>query len=982
LLEETTMKRVLASFALAIAFAAGLAPGLAPRLEAQGLQTGVLTGTITSTDGLSMPGATITVTSPALQGALSAVTDVNGIYVVRGLPPGEYTITVEMDGMATVKRSTSVPLGRTDEVHATMAPATVAEQVTVRGEAAPVVTNPTIGANFNADLINRLPTGRTPFTIAELAPGLTDNGTNAGQISIAGAFAYDNVFLINGVDVNDNIFGTNHNLFIEDAIEETQVLTSGISAEYGRFSGGVVNVVTKRGGDVYSGSYRHNLGNAAWTDETPFETRERPNRYSNILEGTFGGPIVRARAWFFSAGRYENSTEGRSFPQTGIGYDFGTDNKRYELKGTLTPRPGHTATVAYTDNRTVQKNRPGLTGSVEPSTLVTRSLPNDLFVANWNGVLSPKAFATAQVSRKRLGFRNTGGTSSDIADSPFRTRGLDGIPANQHYNAPFFDSTDPEDRDNLQFAGSLSTLLSSGRGGSHDLKGGVEWFRSSLTGGNSQTSTDWVFYSDYVNAGGVPVFDSRNRLIPQFIPGTSRLYNWLATRGASIDIDTTSLYLHDRWAVSARLTVDAGLRYERVRSSATGDIVGADTDTVVPRLAATYDAKGDGKVVVQATYARYAGKYSEAQFTGNTDVASPSLVRYEYTGPAGQGMEFAPGLDPANYSVILDGTFPTANVRFEDGLHSPVTREFTASIGSQISSRAHAKLTFVSRDVSGFIDDFTDRSNGITNVVRNGIDYGDFDNVVYRNTDEPQRSYNALLMQGNYRVRNDLQIAGHWTVQLRNEGDFEGEAASQPGIPSVYGDYPEVFPKDRYFPTGRFDDFQRHKLRLWGVYNRSLGRFGAVDLSAMWKYNSALTYSLFAANFPLTAPQRAAAIAAGYANAPNGGGANLFFGERGSQSFEGYALVDIGANYQIPLWRTLRPYLKMELLNALNNQKLITYDTVVTADPNSPRDALGLPTGYIEGARFGEATRNLDYPSWRPGFDGGRTVLLSFGLRF
>jgi hypothetical protein len=976
------MKKVLASLACAIALVAGLAPGIVPAAAAQGVQTGVITGTITSNDGLSMPGATITVTSPALLGALSAVTDVNGIYVVRGLPPGEYVVTVEMDGMATIKRPTSVPLGRTVTVDAGMAPAAIAEQVTVRGEPAPVVTNPTIGINFNKDLVDKLAGGRTPFNIAEMAPGLTDNGTNAGQVTIAGAFAYDNVFLINGVDVNDNIFGTSHNLFIEDAIEETQVLTSGISAEYGRFSGGVINVVTKRGGDIYSGSYRHNLSNASWTDETPFETRERPDRYSNVLEGTFGGPVLKARAWFFSAGRYENSTEGRTFVQTGIGYDFGVDNKRFELKGTATPRPNHTVTVAFTDNATTQKNRPGLAGSLEPRTLVTRQLPNNLFVANWNGVLGPRLFATAQVSQKKLGFRNTGGTSRDIADSPFRTRGLNGIPANQHYNAPFFDSTDPEDRNNRQVAGSLSTLLSSGKGGTHDLKGGFEWFRSTNTGGNSQTSTDWVFYSDYVNNGGVPVFDNQNRLIPIFVPGTSRLYNWLATRGASIDINTTSLYLHDRWAVNRQLTVDAGLRYESVNSEATGGIIGADTSTIVPRLAATFDAKADGKIVIQTSYAHYAGKYSESQFTNNTDVSNPSQVRYQYTGPAGQGMDFAPGLDPANYSVILDGNFPTANVRFEDGLHSPTTREFTASVGSQISPRAYAKLTYVNRDVSGFIEDFTTRENGTTDITRNGAFFGTFDNTVYRNTDEPQRNYQALLMQGSYRLRSDLQVSGHWTLQLQNEGDFEGEAASQPGISSVFGDYPEVFPKERYYPTGRFDDYQRHKLRIWGVYNRELGRFGAVDLSAMWKYNSGLTYTLFAANYALTAQQRAIATAAGYANAPNGGAANLFFGERGSQDFAGYALVDLGVNYQIPVWRTVRPYFKVEVLNALNNQKLLTHDIVVTADPNSPRDAMGLPTGYVRGARFGQATRNLDYPTWRPGFDGGRTVLLAFGLRF
>ena len=486
--------------------------------------------------------------------------------------------------------------------------------------------------------------------------------------------------------------------------------------------------------------------------------------------------------------------------QTGIPYDFGLDNKRYELKGTLTPRVNHTVTVGFTENKTIQKNRPGLTGSIEPRTLVTRSLPNDLFVANWNGVLSPKLFATAQMSQKRLGFRNTGGTSTNILDSPFRTRGLTGIPANQHYAAPFFDSNDPEDRNNRQVAGSLSTLLSSGKGGTHDLKGGFEWFRSTNTGGNSQTSTGYVFYSDYVHNGGVPVNDAQGRLIPTFIPNTSRMYEWLATRGARIDIKTASFYVHDRWAVNRRLTVDAGVRAESVRSEATGDIIGADTDTIVPRLAATFDAKGDGRWILQTTYAHYAGKYSEAQFTSNTDVANPTQIRYAYTGPAGEGMDFGPGFNPANYSRVIDGNFPTANVSFADDLHSPVTREFTASVGSQVSQRAYAKVTYVNRDVKGFIDDFITTDNGTTDILRNGVFFGTFDNVVYRNTDEPTRRYQGLLMQGSYRVRSDLQISGHWTVQLQNEGDFEGEAANQPGNPSLFGDNPEVFTADRNLP--------------------------------------------------------------------------------------------------------------------------------------------------------------------------------------
>ena len=77
--------------------------------------------------------------------------------------------------------------------------------------------------------------------------------------------AFDNIFMINGVDVNDNLFATPQNLFIEDAIEETQVLTAGISAEYGRFTGGVVNAITKSGGNMFSGSGRVNFLNPAWT---------------------------------------------------------------------------------------------------------------------------------------------------------------------------------------------------------------------------------------------------------------------------------------------------------------------------------------------------------------------------------------------------------------------------------------------------------------------------------------------------------------------------------------------------------------------------------------------------------------------------------------------------------------------------------------------------------------------------------------------
>ena len=93
---------------------------------------------------------------------------------------------------------------------------------------------------------------------------------------------------------------------------------------------------------------------------------------------------------------------------------------------------------------------------------------------------------------------------------------------------------------------------------------------------------------------------------------------------------------------------------------------------------------------------------------------------------------------------------------------------------------------------------------------------------------------------------------------------------------------------------GRLDDYQQHKVRVWSTYQLGLGRFGALDITPMWRYNSALTYSLAANSVPLSAVQRARNP--GYARLP-GSGTNgsqtLFFGERGSEEFAGYGLVDL-----------------------------------------------------------------------------------------
>src|SRR3989475_107132 len=828
-LRRRRMKRVFAVLACLAALASGT------RAYAQGAQTGTITGTVQSADGLSLPGATVTATSPFLQGTRSAVTDVNGVYVIKGLPPGRYVIAFEMPSFRpATNESVDLTVGGTTEVNQTMALASVSETVNVVANTTPAaLATVTLSTVYNKRELDSLPVGRTPAQIAELAPGLTNNTPNVGQVSIAGAFAYDNVFMLNGVDINDNLFGSPHNLFIEDAIQETNIMTNGISAEWGRFSGGVINMVTKSGGNTFSGSFRENLSNPKWIDETPRED-SAAIVHKDILgkthEGTFGGPIVKDKLWFFAAGRYENSNTPQTTVQTNIAYTEQVTNKRGDLKGTGTVAAGHTLQASYINNGTTQANVSGLGATLrgDPNILVTRQLPNRLFAANYNGIVANKLFATAQYSEKKFGFRNSGGTSTALIDSPFRSRGVtSGVAGNVFYNAPYFDSTDPEDRNNRQVAGSISYTLSTKRMGSHDLKGGAERYTSTRTGGNSQSATSYVFRADYLVSGGVPVVDSKGTPVPIFVPGSTRLENFIATRGAQVDINTTSLYAQDHWIVSPRISLDLGTRFEAVRSNATGDIVTVNTNTIVPRLGATFDVEGSGRTLLQATYAHYGGKYSEAQFARNTDVGNPSQIIYSYTGPAGQGKDFAPGMSLSNYTTIIGGGFPTANIFADPNIKSPTTREFTAGLGRELGQKGFAKATYTWRKTYDFVEDFITLANGQTTVVRNGVNFGTFNNVVYSNTDA-KREYQGVVFQSNYRLRDTVFVGGSYTLQIKNEGNFTGEGTNTPGSTTILGNYPEIYGPslDRLLPDGRLYDYQQHKVRVYGIYTQRMGRFG------------------------------------------------------------------------------------------------------------------------------------------------------------
>ena len=168
----------------------------------------------------------------------------------------------------------------------------------------------------------------------------------------------ENLFLINGVTVNENLRGQPHDLYIEDAIQETTIATAGVSAEYGRFGGGVVNVITKSGGNLFSGSLRDTLNNDNWRALTPFTGDSKLDKVLPAYEYTLGGPVMKDRLWFFAAGRRQNSEERRTLAVTNAPYDFSSRLRRYEGKATYSLKGRPARSRAPTPARPMRRPTP------------------------------------------------------------------------------------------------------------------------------------------------------------------------------------------------------------------------------------------------------------------------------------------------------------------------------------------------------------------------------------------------------------------------------------------------------------------------------------------------------------------------------------------------------------------------------------------------------------------------------------------------
>ena len=928
--------------------------------------TGSLAGTVTQ-DGNPLPGVTVTATSPNLQGERQAVTNEAGGYAIGNLPPGPYTVRFELSGLQTVTRQQHVGVAQNPRLDADLKVAAVSEAITVTATAAAVAETKEVQANYDHELIDELPMARTVVAITNLSPGVV-TGVNGPQIS--GGFSFDNLYTVNGAVVNENVRGQPHNLFVEDAIQETTVQVAGISAEFGNFTGGVVNAITKSGGNEFSGSFRDTFLNPSWTAQSPdvwaFKTtpvaanapddqkveliRQKKNTGKNnqTFEATLGGRIIRDRLWFFGAGRDAQIDADRTFSD-GTGqnrYKFDSKERRLEgkLTGSITSR--HSIVGSILDAPIENQNECQL-GCYDAQGLIGASGRESSFQAvNYNGVITNNFLIEGRWSKKDFTFVDTGGTDHDrVTGTPIRLALVTGAPTtNESY---FCGNCTPEERDNQTWAAKMTYYLGTRSLGTHNVTAGYDHWHETRLANNFQSATNFSF-----QAGGfAPKKVNGQTLVSISGGGTDLMINWpILVESQGSDLNTDSLWFNDRWDINNRWSLNLGARYDRNDSANSVGATVADDSLISPRVGVTLDTFGNGRLRFNASYGVYAGRLAETISSLNSPAGNPAIYVNVYAGPniidvtpeeamrrIWQWYDEQGGFDKVPF---IQTTVPGVQTQIRESLVSPNVEEMAFGVATQIGS-AFLRADYVNREWQDFYT--SERSLGIGRVTLPSGAPADLTLVV--NSDNLTREYEGITLQGAYRLFNRITLGGNYTWS-EIIGNITGETTGSGVVTETADNFqPEYFGFAQNNPVGFLSTDQTHKLRAWaGVdFPTFLGNFNISLLQAFdtgSPYSHAATIDIrSSANFycpqPLGGTQTACGKAGGVTNpgyVTPPATVTYFFSDRGEFRFDDVSSTSLALNYDTnPAWlRGASLFLQGEVLNVFNNDAGSWNTTILT----------------------------------------------------
>ncbi len=766
-------------------------------------QTGTLAGVVRDSQGAVLPGVTVTAASEALiGGGRSVPTGATGTYQITGLPPGTYVVTYDLSGFTPLKREgVVVQVAQVTRLEVELSVGTLQETITVSGDSPVVDVSSTVTqTNITKDLYEAIPTGRNPWVMAGLVPGvvlgrLDVGGTEGMQqysVEAFGSADSQKSFSIDGLKTNwgGGSGGATMQYYGFEMYDEYNMQTASGTAE-SDVSGVYMNMVTKSGGNRVTSDHNFYFMNGALQgDNVDDALRARlglapgqrtgaagnPIDVSYDWSSTLGGPVKKDRVWFFSAlrrWRLDQFQVGAVNPDGSQAID---DNRIENYMGKVTAQLKPTSKVSFLFNRNL-KNRfhrrdaPYL--FVEDKATVLQDQPAQNYVAQLNQVLGSTTVVDVRVGRMWGTFPTRYQkevTPNDIAvrDSVRNTR----------INAAETQSLNPNHR--YQANASVSYFADNLGAGTHDFKLGA------------QLSWERMAYERIRNGD----------ILLELVDGlATRAFLSNTPINSDHRLETWAAFAQDGWTIG-RATVNVGIRidglkaYLPAQSSPAGTWVSersfAEREVfnfsakVAPRFGLSYDLVGNGRTALKAYYGRFYNQFGSELAEASNQNALATL-QVPWADPNGN-LRVDPGeLTLTGFTGFAAGLFPP----IDPDARRPFSDEMNIGISHQLMPNLAVSASYHRRQHRDGLTilDRARPTSAYTPVPRTYTDKGATQTItvysldpalatrrdrIITNVDGLRSDYDGVILGINKRLSNGWQLLAGVTFQNHQGFDHDG----------------------------------------------------------------------------------------------------------------------------------------------------------------------------------------------------------------
>ena len=819
-------------------------------------------GVVQLEDGSLVPGVTVEASSPKLVGKTTVVTDENGSFRFLSLTPGTYKLVFSLSGFQTVIRENiGLSIEQTLNLKVTMKLGNIEEMVTITGQLPLIDVKSTAkGMTLTKEVFQTLPKGRDFATLITAIPGVQSEAF-LGGISVDGASGAENMFYMDGMEVSDVRGAEQVQSAAFEMVDEVQVKASGYQAEFGGSMGGVINVVTRSGGNEFHGEVLAYYSGSNLTgkerdtlrldqyDPSKYEFVNYEDLYGkdkvNRLEGGFslGGYIVKDKLWFFGTVLpvYRTTTRSIAWEEGGAKTDYDNKTTFYNFQGKLTATPAKDLRVSVGFINNGSADRGGLPNRDLSSNeayawsdvgfdvpIMSVSATADLTVGN-NLMINARGGYFTQDNKQ---LKAPDGTyfyyllynSAAVADWPASSR------RPQYWeNYTWGDFYQQEKAHYTRMSANLDFNYFLKLGGEHSWKAGAQFVRVT-----DDINALCPYPMIILRIGRAFNYDTALGAVE---PGYMGKYGYYENRtpfGTLADArsDRFALYIQDSWTIANRLTLNFGLRAETEKVPAFSDLPQyKDTiplnfgigDKLAPRFGFIWDVKGDASLKVFGSYGIF------------QDVMKLAMPEGSYGGDRWVSEYYE--LDTYNWDQIgVDGVFPglylgNLNWRLpsieetDPDIKPMAQREISFGVEKKISDTISITGRFVQKHLIRAIEDIGfATAEGESYIIGNpGYGQSSMEDPIYPRCPKAKREYSAVNLSLEKRFSNNW-MGGLSYTWSRLTGNYAGlNSSDEPGRndPNVnrYWDYwfnmfdQKLVEIDGLLPTDR-----THYFKAYGSY--------------------------------------------------------------------------------------------------------------------------------------------------------------------